>query len=90
LKPKAKSKDSKTVNNALEQLVRSNEQGQEEANESVRHEESLRRFEELANEDNVFTDEIDLTSNEWLEVEPVELQKRYDIIRRYVSFNFEK
>jgi hypothetical protein len=86
LKPKAKPKDSKTVNNALEQLVRSNEQ--EEVNESVRNEESLRQFEELINEDNVFTDEIDLTSNEWVEVEPVELQKRYDIIRRYVSFNF--
>ncbi len=86
MKPKAKPKDSKTVNNALEQLVRSNEQ--EEVNESVRNEESLRQFEELINEDNVFTDEIDLTSNEWVEVEPVELQKRYDIIRRYVSFNF--
>ena len=88
MKPKAKSKDSKAVNNALEQLVKSNEQ--EEANESARHEESLRQFEEMANEDNGFTDEIDLTNTEWLEIEPGELQKRYDIIRRYVSFSFNQ
>ena len=34
MKPKAKSKDSKAVNNALEQLVKSNEQ--EEANENMK------------------------------------------------------
>ena len=87
MKPKAKTKDAKSQNNnPIQQLLQSSEQ--DEANESARYEENARQFEDLANEENGFNHEIDLTSNEWLDVEPGELQKRYDIIRRYVRAVF--
>ena len=38
----------------------------------------------MANDDNGIIYDIDLTSDEWSDVNPIEIQKRYDIVRRYV------
>lgn len=37
-------------------------------------------------ENGAFVEEIDLTTDDWVNVNPTEIAKRYDMLRRYVYF----
>ena len=54
----------------------------ENAAEDAENEKQIKMMEEMENGGEI--GELDLTSEDWVNVNPTEITKRYDMIRRYV------
>lgn len=54
-------------------------------NDAEREDGKFKQLEDFGDDEAAYAIDLDLTSEEWENVNPIELQKRYDVIRRYVS-----
>ncbi len=66
-------------------LVNEDPENDEKKNEDAENERQMRLMQEMENGGEI--EDIDLTTEDWVNVNPAEITKRYDMLIKYVSLS---